>query len=1146
MTLDATFDLIRLATESQRRAANPATSVWTSANAGSGKTRVLTDRVARLLLAGARPERILCLTYTKAAAAEMTARLSRMLGGWALMEDDPLRAQLTALDGGATALAPERLADARRLFAQALETPGGLKIQTIHAFCDAVLRRFPLEAGVSPSFEVLDDAARDELAARARDRLAEAAAAGEEAAFDRVAAHVGDEGMDALCAAILSERALFQRPASDEDLCAALGLTPADLDDRPRDRVMPEFDAAELKRAAAIMAGGGRTDQDLAQRLTLALTATDPDMRDAALDAALLIASGAPRKLDRLPTKAVDAAHPWIRPLLTDLQASWIGARARADSIAAAARAIALNRFATAFLAAFEDEKRLRAALDFDDLVERAGWLLTEGEMGAWALYKLDGGVDHVLVDEAQDTAPGQWRVIRALTAELGAGEGARDQTRTLFVVGDEKQSIYSFQGADPRLFGETREWARERIPGLIVNDLLASFRSAPAILRTVDATFSGAGAAGLSSDGDAPRHLAARTLIGRVDLWPLIPKAENAPDPPWDAPVDAPAPLDPRIVLARMLAAELKRWFDEGEPLPGGDRPVRPGDVMVLVRRRDLLARELIRALKVAGVPVAGADRMDIGAQLAVKDLLALARFALTPGDDLTLASLLRSPLCGMDGPTLEALAIGRKGPLWHALRTAPDHAALAERLARAAARADYLRPYEFFERALIDDGGREALLARLGPESEDAIDELLAQALNHEAGSTPTLEGFLDWMGRGKVIIKREMDAAASAVRVMTVHGAKGLEAPVVILPDTGPRRGGRPGPIVSAPAPAGRGANAATGRVPLWRAPAKAAPPIQTEAEADRVRAEREESRRLLYVAMTRAERWLLVCGAGDAERSEGAEGERETWHGLVSDAMTRLPAFPVDGPADLPGRVTRVADTGVAAFDAVTEPPRPAPVAAEWMRRPPPPAPPTPARMAASDLGTHLPKAGLGRGREAALDRGAAIHVLLEHLPGAPPSTRPALAARLLARFAATADAADRAAMLAEAEAAMALPEAAALFGPDALAEVALSVALPGGGRVSGRIDRLWIGPDQVFAADFKTDAVPPGSVSEAPAAYLAQVAAYAAALRILHPGREVRMALLWTAATRLDVVPEPMLAAVCFASGGHLDPRTGGS
>jgi ATP-dependent helicase/nuclease subunit A len=1156
MTLDAPFELIRLASEAQRRAADPATSVWTSANAGSGKTRVLTDRVARLLLAGARPERILCLTYTKAAAAEMTARLSRTLGGWALMDDAPLRAQLATLDGGQAALTPERLADARRLFAQALETPGGLKIQTIHAFCDAVLRRFPLEAGVSPSFEVLDDAARDELAARARDRLAEAAAAGGDDAFDGVAAHVGDEGMDGLCAAILSARALFRRPARPEDLCAVLGLAPADLGDRPCDHVLSAFDAGDLRRAVAAMAGGGKTDQELAERLGLALAAAEPEMRDAALDAALLTTTGAPRKLERLPTKAVDAGQPWIRPLLADLQAAWIAARARADAIAAAARAIALNRFGTAFLAAFEDEKRLRAALDFDDLVERAGWLLTEGEMGAWALYKLDGGVDHILVDEAQDTAPAQWRVIRALAAELGAGEGARDQDRTLFVVGDEKQSIYSFQGADPRLFGETRDWARARIPGLMVSELVASFRSAPAILRTVDATFAGAGAQGLSSGGDAPRHLAARDLVGRVDLWPLIPKDDTAPDPPWDAPVDAPAPLDPRIVLARMLAAEMKRWFDAGETLPGGDRPVRPGDVMVLVRSRDLLARELIRALKAADVPVAGADRMEIGAQLAVKDLLALARFALTPGDDLTLAVLLRSPLCGMDGPTLERLAIGREGPLWHALRKAPEHAALAERLARAAARADYLRPYEFFERALIDDGGREALLARLGTECEDAVDELLVQALNHEAGSTPTLEGFLDWMGRGKVMIKREMDAAADAVRVMTVHGAKGLEAPVVILPDTGPRRGGRSGAILSVPAPAAARPNASDDRLPLWRAPASAAPEAQTHAEVERKQAERDESRRLLYVAMTRAERWLLVCGAGDADRSEGAEGERETWHGLIADAMQRLPAFAVDGPPDLPGRVTRVEDQGQATAAAASERRTSTPAAPDWMRRPVPQPPATPKRAAASALGAHKAAGGAGRGRAAALDRGAAVHALLEFLPDAPPVTRPGLTTRLLDRFAPGGDAAERAAIAGEVAAVMALPDAAPLFGPDALAEVAVSVALPGAGRVSGRIDRLWIGPDMVLAADFKTDAAPPPTVSDAPPAYVAQLAAYAAALRALHPGRKVRMALLWTAAGRMDVVPEAMLAAAAEriarglsedpAGGGHLDPGTPGS
>jgi ATP-dependent helicase/nuclease subunit A len=1140
MSLDPADPIVRAATDAQRLAADPARSAWVSANAGSGKTRVLTDRVARLLLAGAPPQRILCLTYTKAAAAEMTARLSKTLGGWALTDDAALAASLREVAGPDAALTPDTLAEARRLFAQALETPGGLKIQTIHAFCDAVLRRFPLEAGVSPGFTVLDDAARDRLAARAREQLAEAAAGGDDDAFDAAAALLGDEGLEGLCRDILSGRGLFAASRGPVRLAAAFGLTPDALEEDPFEGFWPTLDAAALARAARIMAQGGKTDAALATAMASLAAAPDALARDAAAAALMLTTGGTARKFDKAPTKAIDTAHPWIRPLLAGAQAGWLEARARADAIEGARRAIALDRFATAFLAAFDAEKLARAALDFDDLVERAGRLLTEGEMGAWALYKLDGSVDHILVDEAQDTAPGQWRVIRALAAEFHAGLGARDLTRTMFVVGDEKQSIYSFQGADPRLFAETRDWLDARLAdagqSLREQPLVTSFRSAPAILRAVDATFAAA-ANGLSREGAAPTHAAAKKrLVGRVDLWPLIPKDEGEAEPHWTEPVDAPTPQDPRIRLARLLAAEIARWLRDGERLPGGGRPVRAGDVMVLVRRRDLLARELIRALKAAEVPVAGADRLRIAEELAVKDLLALARFALTPGDDLTLAALLRSPLCGLDLPTLEGLAAGRTGSLWAALRAAPEHAALAERLRAAMDRADFLRPYEFFEAALIADGGRKRLLARLGPEAEDAIDELLAQALAYDADSTPTLEGFLDWMARGDVTIKREMDATAGAVRVMTVHGAKGLEAPVVILPDCGPKRGGRSGPLLAAPLDG----NDPDARFAAWRtARAEAAGPVAAALALEEA-AERAESRRLLYVAMTRAERWLIVCGAGDPDKDTGPDSGRETWHGLVAAGLDALgDARAVPGPEGGPMTIRRLEDEGATDEPAVAEPEAERATPPDWATRAAPPPPLRP-RVAASALGGpdgHGEGAGGdsaggdGAGRAAALARGTAVHALLEHLPDAPPAARPALATRLLARLVPEAEAAACAAMLAQAEAAMALPEAAAAFAPDALAEVALSAELPGVGRVSGRIDRLSVTPNLVLAVDFKTDAAPPVRVADAPPGYLLQMAAYDAALRLLYPDRQVAVALLWTALPRLDVVPAEVMAAM---------------
>jgi ATP-dependent helicase/nuclease subunit A len=1117
---DPSLPEVAEATHAQRRAASPQVSAFVSANAGSGKTRVLTERVARLLLAGEDPARILCITYTRAAAAEMANRLSALLGRWALMPEADLRAALTELgeEEGRAPLDAAALARARRLFAKALETPGGLKIQTIHAFCAAALRRFPLEAGVAPDFAEIDEVERDRLAARAIERLAEAAEAGEDTGFDGIAAHLGEEGLAGMAREVLARRSLFRPAATRAETLAAFGVTEIDLGRDALAAWWAGLDRDMAARAAEALCAGSTNDTRLGEPLAEALAGGGLD----AVAGLFLTGDGAPRKLGSAPTKATGARHPWLGDWLRDQQAAYLDAAERDHAAAAAERALALNRFAPAFLAAFEDEKRARGALDFDDLVERALALVDNPESGPWALYKLDGGIDHLLVDEAQDTSPAQWRLIEALVAEFHAGAGRR-LGRTLFVVGDAKQSIYSFQGAEPRLFGTKRDSFASRLhasgQSLLRVPLITSFRSAPVVLRAVDSVFALA-PGGVSADDSTPQHVSAwPTRPGRVDLWPAIEKETAAPAPPWDVPVDAPPPGDPRLRLARLLAAEIARWVREREPLPGAGRAVEPGDVLVLVRRRDRLASELVRSLKALDIPVAGSDRIEIAAELAVRDLLACLRFALNAADDLSLAAVLRSPLCGVSEEGLFALAHGREGPLWPRVRAAGGP--VADFLGRLLDRADFLRPFEFLDMILTGAQGRHRLLARLGPEAEDAIDELLAQALAYETDHTPSLDGFLDWLGRAAVSIKREQDKGEGTVRVMTVHGAKGLESPIVVLPDTLSTRLGRASALTAIARPGRRNAEAAP--LAAWRAPKGAMPAVLADAADAEAQAAREESRRLLYVAMTRAERWLVVAGAG--KRSENGE----TWHGLMEAGMRAAGATPVDGPVGLPGPVLRLAEGEPGSVAPATSRCT-APLALPaWAGQPPGPPPPTAPRRAASDLAPG--GGGPGDGLDAALARrrGTAIHALLEHLPRHPAADRAALAARLLAALAPQ-DAAHHADWAAEAMAALALPAAADWFGPDCMAEVALSWQGPGGGRIAGRIDRLRVGPSAVAVLDIKTDAAPPPRAEAVPEAYLRQMAAYRAALSAMWPGRAVSVALLWTALPAVMPLPEALLDA----------------
>ncbi|MDH3262430.1 MAG: double-strand break repair helicase AddA [Paracoccaceae bacterium] len=1117
------------ATSRQILAAEPTASTWVSANAGSGKTRVLTDRVARLLLLGVPPEKVLCLTYTKAAAAEMQNRLFRRLGAWAMLRDDKLRTALEEL-GAEPPEGAEALRAARRLFARAIEAPGGLKIQTIHAFSAALLRRFPLEAGVAPDFTELDDRAQRLLLEAIVEEMADGPEAG---LVEALALHATGEDFAKLTAEIARSRTRFVRTAPGlADWLSRFGLQEGYSEAYLLAEVFLGGEAALAAALAPVLATGGTTDQGAAAKLA-ALDLSAPRIATLeALEAILLTKSGQnpfTAKLGAFPTKALrEGPAAALMPDLEALMQRVEEARARRMALAAARRAHALHAFAAPFLRAYEAAKQAQGALDFDDLILRAGVLLGRAGVAQWVLFRLDGGLDHILVDEAQDTSPEQWEVIRLIAEEFSAGESARSgMPRTLFVVGDVKQSIYSFQGADPDNFGRMAGHFGRRLAEvesrLIETELQHSFRSAPAILRVVDAAFARPERhAGL---GGAPKHWPFHEdKPGRVDLWPPVPKDKGAEDGDWTDPVDRLDPANSDVVLAREIAKTIKALChpETGEtlPLPPQDgqprrRRLMPGDFLVLVQRRSTLFAELIRACKAAELPIAGADRLRLGAELAVKDLAALLSFLATPEDDLSLAAALKSPLFGWSEDLLYRLAQGRAGYLWEALRTAeaPETLAVLDDLRRE---ADYLRPYEILERVLTRHDGRRRLLARLGPEAEDGIDALLAQAMAYEQSEVPSLTGFLTWMETEDVEVKRQLATARGVVRVMTVHGAKGLEAPVVILPDTRAPGGGERGEILVA----GDG-------TAIWATKADEAPPVIAEAlDARRDRAA-EERMRLLYVAMTRAESWLIVAGAGDVERGDGA------WHGIVAEAMQASGAVQIDTPVGTGQRVAS-GDWEAGPLEAAPqgEPPKPALPAWATARAPAPEEALGP--LSPSDLGGAKALPGeLGAFDEAAaMRRGRLLHRLFEHLPAMPEAERPALARRLLAMGEDAAGPEEADALFAEAARILGDPAFAGVFAPEALAEVEIAARLPelGGRAIEGAIDRLILGPGRVQVIDYKSNALVPARPEEVPEGLLRQMGAYAAALAQLYPGRTVETAILWTAAPALMPLPPALIAA----------------
>jgi len=1127
----------------QERASRPRDHAALSASAGTGKTHVLTARVLRLLLAGVDPSSILCLTFTKAGAAEMAHRIHERLAHWVRLKEPLLFPELEALGEDSR---PEARRKARTLFAKVLDAPGGgLRIQTIHSFAQGLLAAFPAEAGLTPGFRPLEGREEQLLARQTlADLLVRAEETGDEAFIANVQAlshrlgEGGAEGFLRACARAPDAMAALGAPELVEDrLRRAFGLPLGDIEAAIAAECCDEvFDRRTLERIVDANRAWGTPTGLSCCDLAAAWLARGNEGRAASLDdiaSLVLTKSGDPRKppaglLKISPDYAEHAAR------LVECCSRLVAMRKVAALVACLACGLrAGQRFAEAYAA----EKRSAGVVDFDDLIRWTVRLLATPGMGDWVRYKLDQSTDHILVDEAQDTNAAQWAIVGALTEEFFAGAGASGRYRTLFTVGDFKQAIFGFQGTDPKQFEEARAYfaakaravraaaedmdlpERELPPEFLDLSMERSFRSAPPILQAVDAVIAGLGHEALGLPRPPRPHLAFhRDRPGSVTLWqPYTGEEagdEEAGEEGWVS--------DAVREYAGRLAQQVKSWLANPFHVEAKQRPLRAEDILILVRRRGDLAALIVARLHAEGVPVAGVDRLLLTAPLAVRDLLAAVRFAVQPLDDLNLAALLVSPLFGWSQDDLFAAAHGRDGaPLWPRVRDSGDPA--AEGLRRLLDMADYATVHQFLETILSGPlDGRRRLLERLGPEARDPIEELLASALEFDTGSAPSLQRFLDWFARGDVEIVRDPSTPLDAVRVMTVHGSKGLQAPVVILADAcadPDRKGGGFGGRMAALKLGEDGPS-----VPVFR-PRKdeLVEPLKSQVERQD-RLDREEHWRLLYVAMTRAEERLYIGGAlGPADRKGPPQA---SWYSAAESALGGLGADWIDDPRW--GRLRRwgAAELFTKAAARAAERDRAVP---DWLRAPAPVEARPPRPLAPSALGDEAfadppPSPAL----RAAAERGRLLHQLFERLPDVPPSERFARADAWLERSAGIADAGLRRALVEQACAIISDPRHSALFGAGALAEAPIAAVVGEGIVVSGTVDRLLVGDEAILIADFKTTRKVPETQADIPAAHLRQMAAYRAALRVIFPGRPVAAKLLYTSGPLLFDLPDALL------------------
>ncbi|MGB7334815.1 MAG: double-strand break repair helicase AddA [Salaquimonas sp.] len=1165
--------------ERQSIATNPELSIWVSANAGSGKTYVLSRRVIRLLLEGNKPSELLCLTFTKAAAAEMSNRVFKHLGEWAMMEDRDLEAAIHQLTGRKAAR--RDLVQARKLFALALDTPGGLRIQTIHAFCESLLHQFPLEANIPGQFEMMDDLDQQALMELARrnviltslglktDGSATENALAEQLdhALSAMREFTSDGAIDEAISHLIYNRDPFEAWINKGGGNAASAIAPAwdgfglsssvtAISLYEEFASQSEYD--DISRQKLIQLASAKTAQSY-QTLLEQLEAIK-NCSDAQVQHRLRCQVFLTQKLEKrksLVNKSFLKEEPEQEELFIREQDILLAQLNRMKTLKVLRASEALFTVAQAILIEYATLKQERSLLDFGDLISKTASLLNRKEISAWIQYKLDSGISHILVDEAQDTSPLQWEIIEAITQEFYSGKGTKEKIRTTFVVGDEKQSIYSFQGADPRKFNEQYRSLRKKTKDAQLDfetvGLSVSFRSTDEVLSAVDQVFSlEENARGLGLDTRSQPHTANRMHDrGEVVLWPPELKPKKVEKTDWRTPPGDETEAEAEIRLADKISTTIKSWIDGGKKLPGRDKPIRYGDILILVRKRDRFVTAMNRALKQKGLTSAGADRLKLTEHIAIEDLMAIGRFASMEMDDLALAGALKSPLFDFNEEELFAICDDRDGlSIWQRIKKLIDDEvtqhhdeALIKKLIGAwhilkmiQRDAASLPVYEFFARLFARTSLRQKYLERLGHEVEEVLDGFFQAAMNYDNRNGLGLQGFIEGLELTKPELKREIDMATNEIRVITTHSSKGLEAPIVFLVDPGTKayETRHAPPIINYKTPSGHS-------LMLWQAKKDdridETGPVYERIESDA----EEEYRRLLYVAMTRAADRLIICGYRPEEEPKYPYWYKMIENGLAAECDDKklggklVPVIDESGNEIARQWLIKKSHKEVALVSSKQDAATDKPHNPEWIKpAPTEPVPPRPlSPSGVLELLDIAPDADTRfiNDNNFALERGTAIHNLLQILPPIDAEKRETVIGKYFSLSGHGLSQAIQSEISVSLLMLLETPRIRDLYTCQTRAEVELSGKLYLNGRehmVRGKIDLLIVEDGTVTIADYKTNRQIPGSPMEVSADYLAQLALYRELIKELYASFEVKCQLIWTENASIMPIADALL------------------
>ena len=1105
----------KIATQQQRFAANPKLSVWVEASAGTGKTKVLSDRVLRLLLNGVKPIKLLCLTYTKAAAVEMKTRIAERLSKWSVIADEKLEKNLYDLLGKdikSKELLEKYKKIARTLFATLLDTPGGIKIQTIHSFCQETLKRFPLEAGISPYFEVMEDATSNDILLKTKKELLDEAEKYTESSISKslqyLTSNLSEFTFSKIMKVIINNRSkiadMLNKYSSFEEYCEDLAkvlkINPAINEKDLIEGFFIKINEADIYKIIEAWSHGTANENERSYRLSVLMQSNLKTEKYIDYKSFFLTKKDTVMADKNLATKSVISFSPQILDIIKAEAFRIIELESTLKKLRLYQSTIAVLQIAKEFIDKYLKYKQEYSKLDFEDLILLTRNLLSDERVALWVLYKLDGGIDHILLDEAQDTSPNQWEIIKSISSEFFTDSSENENKRTIFVVGDRKQSIYSFQGADPDKFDVMSDYFAQK-GGDAFNkiNLSVSFRSSSAVLDTVNKLYENPlVSSGVTAPQEIVRHLPFRAgEYGKVEIWPLLVAPKKEEDTKyWLPPVERNTDTSTKTKLARMVAEKIKQLKQESKST---SHPLNYRDFMVLVQKRASFVDEFVRACKEIGVNISGADKLKLSDQIVVHDLISLGKFLLLPNDDLSLAEILKSPLFGLNDDDLLKLCYNRgKAPLWTKLGDNVAYKEVYENLKSLLNMVDYTRPYELFNYVLTKMKGRYLYTERMGIEVEDSLDEFINLTISYEREHIPSMQGFIDWIARSEVEIKREMDQKDNdAVRLMTVHGSKGLQAPIVFLPDT-----------VSVK-------NAEKGQGLLWDKDIAYYPlcgDCYTErcCQIKEIEQEKlmEEYRRLLYVALTRAEDRLYICGFSNKQ-----EINNNSWYSLCRSCLEDIGVNSDDIIVnEAPEIISKRTDNiklnreEICSFEnwMYTD------IIAEQKLA----KPYTPSKMIDEEEDSISPLIEQGHFYR----RGTLIHKLFQFLPQNITNYE-ILIDEFLNKNASDFNLNQINQIKKEVLSALNKEEFKEIFGINSNAEVSIMGEVDGK-IISAQIDRLVILPDKIMIVDFKTNRPAAKQIEDTPKAYINQLKTYSALLGKIYPNLPVEAYILWTNETRL--------------------------